>query len=312
MKHPITVLSLNTALDRIEVVSGFATGRVFRAERVLVCPGGKGANVARALRMLGEPVRITGFLGGSPAPILRSWCDEAGIGQRWIETAGESRTCVIVVDPSTAAQSVVNEPGPFITPDELAALRAELERGLVPDSILCIAGSAPPGVPDTFYAEVVELARERGVRTLADVAGSVLRTVVAAHPWALTPNLDEARAAFGGEDDAETLARRLQAAAGVTILTLGAGGAILATQGCRYRFTPPSVRTVNAVGSGDALVAGFLAGVSRGRSPVEAMRLGIACGASNAARLEPQIGPPEEIDRLESAVTCECSASSPQ
>jgi len=64
----------------------------------------------------------------------------------------------------------------------------------------------------------------------------------------------------------------------------------------------PAIQTVNAVGSGDACVAGFLAGIIRGLPPLDAIQLGVACGAANAARFEPGIESIAEVERLSSSV----------
>ena len=99
----IVVLSMNTAVDRLMLVPNFADGEVFRAERSVAVPGGKALNVARVLRQLGEPVRVVGTLGGMPENFVRTWCDRAGVDGRWVRIEADSRTCVIVVDPTIRA-----------------------------------------------------------------------------------------------------------------------------------------------------------------------------------------------------------------
>src|SRR5919205_2004543 len=94
----LTVLSLNTAVDRTLVVPDLQVGGMYRAGTVYAEAGGKGLNVARFLRRLGEPVRVIGFLGGAPSTFIRQRCAAAGIEQHWVETAGDSRTCLILVD----------------------------------------------------------------------------------------------------------------------------------------------------------------------------------------------------------------------
>jgi tagatose 6-phosphate kinase len=298
----ITVLSLNTAIDRVLLIPHFRPGEVVRAERSLAVPGGKGLNVARALRRLGRQVRVIGFLGGVPAPFIRAGCAELGIDQHWIEIAGESRTCVIVVDPYKSAQSVLNEPGPTVSTGETSRLRTAITASLHPGDILCISGSAPPGVPDGFYAALVRDLQPQGIRVLADVSGQALRLAAAERPWALSPNLDEYVAAFSTPDGPDGAARHLARMAEHALITLGARGAVYAGGSTVERFHPPPVEAVNAVGSGDAFVAGFLAGIEEGLPSTDAVRQAIACGASNAARFEPEIGGMEEIRRLMSQV----------
>jgi tagatose 6-phosphate kinase len=114
----------------------------------------------------------------------------------------------------------------------------------------------------------------------------------------VSPNEEETAAAFSSHDDPAHLARRLAGYADQALLTLGRRGVIYAHGSCAWQLEPPQVHTVNAVGSGDAFAAGFLAGRERGLQPLDAVKLGIACGASNASRLEPEIGPPDEVEEL--------------
>ena len=305
----ITVLSLNTAIDRVLVVPGFQPGNVYRAESARPYAGGKGLNVVRALYRLGVPVRVVGFLGGSPRAFVEERCTAMGVEQHWVETAEESRTCAIIVDSGSGEQTVVNEPGPTVTDADLEELRTTLTRATASGDVLCISGSAPPGAPDRLYAEIVRLMHERGVRVLADVSGTVLRLTLDARPWAVAPNLDECLAAFSDTDrsrvTAVQMARRLVDYAELALLTLGRDGLVVADGSRAWLLRPPPVETVNAVGSVDAFVAGFLAGIARRLSPLEAARLGVACGASNAARLEPDIGDPDEVEALAAAVRIE-------
>ena len=301
----IVVLSLNTAVDRVVRIPEFVAGHVYRGEDAEFHAGGKGLNVARALRRLGEPVRVVGFLGGMPREFIRRGCAELGIEQRWVEIEGETRTCVIVVDPASESQTVVNEPGPMVREEEVRRLREELRRSTAPGDLLCISGSAPPGVPDDCYAQIIGDLQPREVRVLADVSGKVLRLALEAHPWAVAPNYEETVAAFSRGGSEVEMAELLTEYTEHALLTLGRDGVLYAHQGAAWRLRPPNIRTVNAVGSGDAFVAGFLAGVARGLDSLDAVRLGVACGASNASRLEPNIGPMEEIEELAEGVSVE-------
>ncbi|HEX8919366.1 MAG TPA: hexose kinase [Chloroflexota bacterium] len=301
----ITVLSLNTAIDRLLVVPGFAAGNVYRARGARRFAGGKGLNVARAVRQLGEGVRVLGFAGGMTGEFVDAWCRKRGIEARWVVTECESRTCVIVVDPDADRQTVLNEPGPNISADELDRMRHLVQESVGPGDLLAISGSPPPGVPEQFYAEIVfELARW-GVRVLIDAAGDVLRLALEAGPWSAAPNRNELEGVTGrtmGERDAaDWLARRTQCA----LLTLGRDGLIFAADSRMWRLSAPDVDSVNAVGSGDALVAGFLVASARGAEPLEAARLAAACGAANAERLEPGIGDLERVEDLVRVVGAE-------
>lgn len=294
----ILVLSLNTAIDRTMVVRSLHLGEVHRAQSVHLYAGGKGLNVARALRRLEEPVRVIGWLGGSPERFVRSRCADLGIEQRWINIEGESRTCVIVLDLDSGEQTVVNEPGPRVSEAETEQLLAELRRSAQPGDILCISGSTPPGVPDGLYAHIVTELQRQDVRVLVDTSGPALQESVAVSPWAIAPNYDECLATFGGNSTPDGITRRLMGTVEHVLVTLGAEGVLYGQGDQVVRALPPRVQAVNAVGSGDAFVAGWLTGMNRGDDPEDAIRLAVACGASNASRLEPEIGTVHEVQSL--------------
>lgn len=295
----LTILSLNTALDRTLVVPDFSPGGVYRANTVLTEAGGKGLNVARVLRQLDVPVRVVGFLGGTVAPSIAHRVAQVGIEAEWVRIAGETRTCIIVADPHQAEQTVLNEPGPWVSPQEIDTLRQTLRSTLQPGDILAISGSTPPGVPQDFYAEIVRSFPL--VRVLVDARGPALHRALHEHPWAATPNLDEARTAVQGETPHDII-RALHCFSSHVLLTLGAQGILAHVPSGLYHVEAPHVPTRNAVGSGDACVAGFLAASQTGASPLQAVRLAAACGAANAARLEGSIGSRAEIEQLLTAV----------
>jgi tagatose 6-phosphate kinase len=229
---------------------------------------------------------------------IRDECAALGIDQRWVDIVEETRTCVIVVDPESGSQTVINESGPTVTAGEVEWLLEEIEYYVEPGDFLSISGSAAPGAPADLYARIVRQLRARGVNVLADVSGDELRSVTDAHPWALAPNVEEAAAAFGMRHDPHEIARRLASFTDHVLLTRASEGVLYAAGDTMIEIMPPRVQALNAVGSGDALVAGFLTGVSRGMSLAEAVRLGVACGAANAERFEQGIGSVVDIERL--------------
>jgi tagatose 6-phosphate kinase len=301
----IVVLSMNTAVDRLMLVPNFTDGEVFRARRSVAVPGGKALNVARVLRRLGEPVRVVGTLGGMPETFVRTWCDREGVDGRWVRIEAESRTCLVVVDPSSPHQTVLNEPGPELNSVEIQAVIEAIDRAVQPDDVLCISGSAPLGVSSAFYAELAIRMREHGVHVLVDAAGESLRHALEAHPWAAAPNASECAMALSRPEDPRTLIAALSERTGHAIVTLGPDGLLYAHAGAVWHVRPPAIQTVNAVGSGDACVAGFLAGMARELPALDAIRLGVACGAANAAQFEPGIESEAEVDRLSSLVRIE-------
>jgi tagatose 6-phosphate kinase len=298
----LTVLSLNTAVDRTLVVPGLQVGGIYRAGDVYAEAGGKGLNVARFLRQLGEPVRVVGFLGGTATQFIRKRLDAAGIEQHWVETEGESRTCLILLDGEAHPPTVVNEPGPVVRAAEVAMLRRTIFDLIKPDDTVCLSGSAPPGLPPGFTGEIVSTLQSRGARVLVDTSEARLPEALQASPWAVTPTDDEARGTLGSMPPVE-LALALAAHSQHVVLTRGAQGAIYAESGEAWQLTSPPIVALNPIASGDALVAGFLSRIERGASGLDSARFGVACGTSNAARIAPSLPDLSAIEEVETGVT---------
>lgn len=299
---PLTVLSLNTAVDRTLVVPDLQVGGIYRPSAVYVEAGGKGLNVARFLRQLGEAVRVIGFVGGEAAALIRKRCTAEGIEQHWVETAGGSRTCIILVDGRGGRPTVINEPGPSVRADEVDALLSLLATEIGPGDTVSLSGSAPPGVAAGAIREIVTSLHSRGARVLVDTSEARLLEALEASPWAATPTDEEAAGAIGSAPP-EVLAAALVAQAEHVLLTRGAQGAIYARGDDVSLLTPPPILALNPIASGDALVAGFLSRMERGASGLESARFGVACGTSNAARVAPGLPPIGDIVDLASRVT---------
>lgn len=298
----VTVLSLNTAIDRTLVVPGLRPGGIYRTESVRVDAGGKGLNVARVLRQLGEQVRVIGFLGGAALPLVRERCSAMGIEQHWVEIEGESRTCLILLDGEGGPPTVINESGPSVRKTEVEELRRALPTIVQPGEIVCLSGSAPPGTPPDFVREMVSSLQSGGARVLVDTSEVRLGEALDALPWAVTPTRGEAAGVLGARP-AEHLAEILAARAEQVVLTEGAQGAVYAGEGVLWRLTPPAITAVNPIASGDALAAGFMARMARGDTGLESARFGVACGTANAAQIAAGIPSIAEIESIARKVT---------
>ncbi len=298
----LTVLSLNTAIDRTLMVPGLRPGGVYRTQSVHVDAGGKGLNVARVLRQLGEPVRVVGFLGGAAIPLIRERCAAMGIEQHWVEIEGETRTCLILLDGEGGAPTVINESGPSVTETEVETLRRTLPAVIRSGEILALSGSAPPGVPRGFIREIVSALQSGGVRVLIDTSEVRLGEALEASPWAVTPTVDEAAGVLGPRPP-EDLASALAARAEHVVLTEGARGAVYAGGGEVWQLVPPPVTALNPIASGDALAAGFISRMARGDTGLQSARFGVACGTANAAQNAAGIPSMAEVEEIASQVT---------
>ena len=305
----ILVVGPNPAMDRTEQILEFRPHEVNRAEVSSPRAGGKSFIVARALRRLGHGVSAYGFLGGATGRYLRDECAKLGIRDRHTEIADETRINTILVDESTRLSTVINEPGPVVSPAEVNALTSAVAKDLRSGDFLILSGSLPREVGDDFYASLIRLGRARSARTIVDAERTALIWAAAAIPWAIKCNVQEFAAiapdapldVLGEEDRLQLIAAmRSVVDTGVTlvIVTLGAAGLIAVTATHELEVDAPVVETMNATGSGDTFLAGFTAALADGSDLGHALCFGAAAASANAAVLIPDIGPDPDLADL--------------
>lgn len=300
----VHVVSPNPAQDRLQVVPRLVTGEVNRAVEVVSRPGGKGMIVARGAVRLGARAALHGFVGGPVGAQISAGCRDLGIDDRHVPIRGETRVTTVLVDRATGASTVVNEPGPEVGSSEVDALVQGLLAAVRPGDLVVCTGSLPRGAPADLYARCVVALRGRGVLTVVDTSGAGLALAIRSGPDVLKVNEEELRAdgeltGAGETADLGTLmSRALAAGVGAVVVTRGAAGLSYRTVDEGWDVSSPSVTVVNATGSGDMMLAGFVASLARGEDRPTALRTGAAAGAANARRLEPDLSGPDEVVEL--------------
>jgi len=306
----IVTVTLNAAIDRTLLVPNFQLGQRHRASAALASAGGKGINVARALKRLGVPVVCAGLAGGRTGVQIVERLTSEGLLNDFVRIRGESRTSSAVVDPTSNAYTEINEWGPEVEEHELAILRdklAYLSRGA---EFIVFAGSLPRGVDDGFYAEALRDANRRGVPTVLDSEGEPLRRGVEGEPWLVTPNVQEAEQLVGHEFGSdEDLVAALD-----EIAALGARNVVVTSEtGCvalfreersevRLQAVAPHLEPISTVGSGDGLLAGLLSARMSGKSLEDAVRAAVATGAASVLEAGAGRFDVREVNRLTSLV----------
>jgi 1-phosphofructokinase len=293
----IVTVTPNPSLDRTMSISALRRGEVLRATApASIDPSGKGINVSRALATAGHPTRAVLPLGG---PDGRELAELLTFDYVAVPIAQPIRSNVSVVEPDGTVTKL-NEPGPVLTAEETAALLAAARNATERAGWIAACGSLPMGVPTDFYAELV---RRSPVPVALDSSGPALLAGIAAGPALIKPNAVELSEAVDRPlrtlGDVVTAARELQQHGVRTVLaSLGADGAVLVTadETLYGRATVSTFRS--AVGAGDALLAGFLAGGGTGH---KALVEGLAWAAAACALPGTAVPHAADIDR--SAVT---------
>ncbi len=288
----IITVTLNAAIDKSLAVPNFRLGRRHRTVEQRTTAGGKGVNIARTLKALGQPVIATGFAGGTTGTHIVEQLTEESILNDFVRIREESRTNTSVLDPTTGAQTEINERGPAVTAHEVEVFRDKLLYLARGAAIVVFAGSLPRGVEPDVYASLVRDLQRLEVVTVVDADGEPLRQAVRAEPDLVSPNVLEAEELVGHEFAGEE--ERSQAMG--EIVALGPREAIMTLpDGClaqvlvdgqprlkRARIEPRE--PIAKRGSGDAFLAGYLAARYEGRPPDQCVRFGVACGAESTGR----------------------------
>jgi tagatose 6-phosphate kinase len=282
----ILCLNLNAAIDKTIVVPLFELNRIHRSESVILLPGGKGCNAARALKTLGESPVVSGWIGGFAGQFIETGLHQEGIQTDFVHTDFESRTCTSILDRERQTLTEIYETGEPIPPEKVEELRSRIQATIRGYQAVTLSGSLPPGVPSDFYASVIKAAQDAGVLTFLDTSGEALCQGLEAGPFLVKPNETETRTLLGlGPDEAIDFP---QAASEISkkyktnvLLSLGAQGAIVARGPELFVVENPIVEAKSAVGSGDCTVAGITHGILRGFSFEESVIRGIAAGTAN-------------------------------
>jgi 1-phosphofructokinase family hexose kinase len=306
----IITVTLNAAIDKTLAVPNFRLGRRHRAVEQTAMAGGKGVNVARALKALGQPVIATGVAGGPTGTRIIEHLTEEAILNDFVRTREESRTSTAVVDPTSGEQTEINERGPKVSAAELDLFVDKLLYLARGAEVCVFAGSLPRGVDADLYARLVSELRKLEVLTVLDAEGEPLRLGTRAGPDVVTPNELEAEELVGHEfaddDDRRTaVAEALQLGAREAIMTLDDGCLALLGDGhdssrprALYRVTLEPLEPVSGVGSGDAFLAGYVAARYARKGPEDCLRFAVACGAQSTQHFGAGVIDPREVERL--------------
>lgn len=282
----ILTVTLNPALDLSTTVERMQPGRKLRCAGARFDPGGGGVNVSRLIRRFGG--RSTSFvaLGGPTGDRLRDLMREDGLELADFPIRGDTRQDITVEEMARKRQYRLVLQGPRWSGQEVRAALAEIERLVATHAYVVATGSLPPGVPEDFYARVARMVRRRGGRMLLDSSGAPLRRALAAGVFLVKPNHIEFRDLIGAaRSDWSSMARvgkrlRDSGQAEAVIVTRGSKGALAILPEGSWRLQAPEVTVESMVGAGDSLIGALVLNLARGRTLLDACRIGVAASAA--------------------------------
>ena len=295
----IYTVTFNPSLDYIVGTEGFQLGNTNRTVSELMLPGGKGINVSTVLKNLGIESTALGFTAGFTGEEIRRRVGELGFRSEFIDVGnGFSR---INVKMKEFDGTEINGQGPVIGEEAVGRLLERLD-SLEEGDTLVLAGSIPSSMPDSIYSDILARLEGRGIVFVVDATKDLLLNVLKYRPFLIKPNHHELGEIFGVElenrEDVVPYAERLQeqGAQNVLVSMGGKGAVLLDTEGNVHMLPVPKGTLVNAVGSGDSMVAGFLAGWTEKKDYEHAFKMGISAGSASA--FSELLATEEEIRRL--------------
>lgn len=299
----LATLTMNPTIDvSFEVDRVFHT-RKMRGHGERHAPGGGGINVARVFVRLGGNARCYYLSGGATGVALDGLLDLHQLVRARVPIGGETRVSTSVLENSSRREYRFVTDGPEVAPDEWRQCLDRLAEAEC--DYLVASGSLPRGVPDDFYARVAALMAQRNIRFVLDSSGPGLAQGLAGGGvFLVKPSIGELRALTGRDLVSEE--EITQAAQGIVergeamlvAVTMGAGGALLASEAGPLRLPALPVRAESAVGAGDSFLAAMVHSLASGRTPAEAFHFGIAAGAAATLRTGTDLARAADIRRL--------------
>ncbi len=281
----IYTVTWNPALDYILHVDNLTKGKIQRTKKEELYPGGKGINVSLVLSEFGIDNIAIGFLAGFTGREIERLLKEKGCETKFIYTKdGMSRINVKIRD---SEETDINTSGPVIAKeniDEMMNTLSNLKEG----DFLVLAGSIPATLSSNTYEVILESLALKGVKTVVDAEGELLRKVLPYHPFLIKPNEEELNGLFSvnitKREEVIYYAEKLQELGARNVLvSLGAKGAIFLTEQKEiYQIEAVKGEVRNTVGAGDSMLAGFLAGYIKTGNYQKAFELSVQTGSASA------------------------------
>lgn len=281
----IYTVTFNPSLDYIVSVDDFKLGLTNRTSSELLLPGGKGINVSTILTNLGIESTALGFVAGFTGDEIVRRVEKIGVRSDFIPV--ENGISRINVKLKSIDGTEINGMGPDISMEKTEELMKKLDV-LGEGDVLVLAGSIPGSMPDDIYSRILERLNGKNVTYVVDATGELLLNVLKYHPFLIKPNNHELGDIFGVQlrtrEEVVPYGRKLQemGAKNVLISMAGEGAVLVAENGSVYDTPAPEGVLVNAVGSGDSMVAGFTAGWMEKKDYRHAFYMGVASGSASA------------------------------
>lgn len=300
----IYTITFNPALDYITQVENFRIGEINRTKMETILPGGKGLNVSIVLKNLEIENTALGFVAGFTGEELIHKMESQGIKTDFVKVEkGITRINVKIssMNENKVKETALNGIGPQITKDDIGALMEKIQN-MSTEDIVILSGSIPKNIDNDIYEKICKKFNEKGITFIVDSTQELLMNVLKYNPFLVKPNKEELeetlKCEISTKEDIVSAAKELRKMGAQNVLvSLGCDGALLLTKEDKiYYSKAPKGQVVNTVGSGDSMVAGFLAGYCQTKDYAYALKTGVAAGSASAFSI--QLATKKDVDLL--------------
>ena len=299
----IVTITLNPALDKSISVPELVPEKKLRAVSAKVEPGGGGINVSRALKKLGVESEAIFLSGGYTGKNLEVLLQKEQVAFTAIAILADTRENFVVFDEDKQLQYRFGMPGETVLDKELESLMQTL--GTFSDTgYLVVSGSLPPGTSTTVFHQIADVAKKINAKLIVDSSGEGLKAAVKEGLFLIKPNLGELAALVGKEwiDQSEIVSTARQVIASgaceAMAVSMGADGAMLITATEQYQAIAPKAPVLSTVGAGDSMLAGILAGISKGWTWKKVLQYGVAAGSAATLHKGTELCRLEDTERI--------------
>ncbi|MFV9568160.1 1-phosphofructokinase [Thermoanaerobacter mathranii] len=305
----ITTVTANPAIDRTIIVENLKLGSVNRVIRSRVDAGGKGINVAKNLKNLGDDVIALGFIGPNAKYIIDCLEDE-GVKTDFVKIKNETRTNIKISDISRGEVTDLNEYGPHVSEEEIELLKKSIFKYAKESKVLVLSGSLPQGLPKTFYKDIIREVKSGDLKIILDADKEALLYGIEEKPYMIKPNVQELEDVVGKkleslEEVIEEGKKLKDSGIEIVAISVGSRGSIVITKEGIYRVKPVKVEVKGTVGAGDAYVAGFAHGIYKGLPIEKTIKIAAALATSVVMKEGTRAGTIEEVNALKDKIEIE-------
>lgn len=300
----ITAVNLNPCIDKNVSIDKLEFGEVNRVNKSEERPAGKGYHVALMSHILEAKASCIGFNYEANGQVFDRVFESIKVPYEFVTVEGRVRTNYKLLDESNHVTTEINEKGGLVNQNDYNKMKKMVIDYAKNASILSLSGSVPQGIEPTVYRDLmIEIRKECDVKIAVDAEEELLAYALQAKPDLIKPNIYEIENTFGTviktqQDAMNAIDRLIEGGIGCVCLSMGGEGAIIANKNEKWFAHPLKVKVKGTTAAGDSMLAGVCAGIERGYTIQEQLRLGAAAATATVMHPANELGTKAEIDDL--------------